>query len=114
MLGQVARYLHKTKDISIMYDGTLRMALVAYSDADWAGNHDDRRSVSGLKLMMCGAPVVKRSTFHQTIALSQTGAEYMALSDCVKKVVWMRVLLEYLGVKQVRATVIFEEYNRQP
>ncbi|KAE8989005.1 hypothetical protein PF011_g18957 [Phytophthora fragariae] len=55
--------------------------LEAYSDADWAGNRDDRSSVSGVLLMLCGPPVVWLSTFQKTIALSSTEAEYMALSD---------------------------------
>ncbi|KAE8985602.1 hypothetical protein PR001_g22840 [Phytophthora rubi] len=80
----------------------------AYSDADWAGNRDDRRSVSGMLLMLCGAPVVWRSTFQKTVALSSTEAEYMALSDCVKECVWMRRRLKDIGAEQVEATVIYE------
>ncbi|GMG18184.1 unnamed protein product [Phytophthora fragariaefolia] len=91
---KVVRYLLKTKDVGIVYDGSLGTELEAYSDADWAGNRDDRRSVSGMMLMMCGAPVVCRSTFQKTVALSSTEAEYMALSDCVKECIWMRRLLK--------------------
>ncbi|GMF37765.1 unnamed protein product [Phytophthora fragariaefolia] len=79
---KVVKYLLKTKNIGILYDGALSSKLVAYSDADWAGNRDDRRSVSGMMVMMCGAPVVWRSTFKKTVALSSTEAEYMALSEC--------------------------------
>ncbi|GMF16153.1 unnamed protein product [Phytophthora lilii] len=89
---KVVRYLLKTKYVGISYaklsivtDGQLGTQLVAYSDADWAGNRDDRRSVSGVMLLLCGAPVVWRSTFQKTVALSSTEAEYMALSDCVKE-----------------------------
>ncbi|KAE9317857.1 hypothetical protein PR003_g18375 [Phytophthora rubi] len=97
---KVVRYLLKPKDVCIVYDGLLGTQLEAYSDADWAGNRDDRRSVSGIMLMMCGAPVMWRSTFQKTIALSSTEAEYMALSDCVKECVWMRSLLKDIGVEQ--------------
>ncbi|KAE9264835.1 hypothetical protein PR003_g32655, partial [Phytophthora rubi] len=76
---KVVRYLLKTKDVDIVYDGLLGTQLEAYSDADWAGNRDDRRSVSGVVLMLCGAPVVWLSTFQKTVALSSTEAEYMAL-----------------------------------
>ncbi|GMF40881.1 unnamed protein product [Phytophthora lilii] len=55
---RVVRYLRKTKNLGIMYKGSLGTDLVAYSDTDWAGNRDERRSVSGIVLMMCGAPVV--------------------------------------------------------
>ncbi|OWY99181.1 LOW QUALITY PROTEIN: polyprotein [Phytophthora megakarya] len=59
--------------------------LTAYSDADWAGNRDDRCSVSGVMLMMCGAPVVRSSTFQKAVTLSSTEVKYMALSACIIK-----------------------------
>ncbi|GMF23820.1 unnamed protein product [Phytophthora fragariaefolia] len=86
---KVVKYLLKTKNTGILYDGASSSERVAYSDADWAGNRDDRRSVSGMMVMMCGAPGVWRSTFQKAVALSSTEAEYMALSECVKEVVWM-------------------------
>ncbi|POM71775.1 LOW QUALITY PROTEIN: Integrase catalytic core protein [Phytophthora palmivora] len=49
---KVVRYLLKSKDVTITYDGRMGIELTAYSDADWVGNCDDRRSVSGVKLMM--------------------------------------------------------------
>ncbi|KAE8889209.1 Retrovirus-related Pol polyprotein from transposon TNT 1-94 [Phytophthora fragariae] len=106
---KVVRYLLKTKDVGIVYDGLLGTQLEAYSDADWAGNRDDRRPVSGMLLMLCGAPVVWRSTFQKTLALSSTEAEYVALSDCVKECVWMRRLLKDISAEQVGATVIYED-----
>ncbi|KAE9279871.1 hypothetical protein PF001_g24507 [Phytophthora fragariae] len=57
----------------------------------------------------CGAPVVWRSMFQKTVALSSTEAEYMALSDCVKECVWMRRLLKDIGAEQVGHTVIYED-----
>eukprot|EP00644_Phytophthora_capsici_P019157 jgi/Phyca11/133879/e_gw1.926.2.1 len=33
----------------------------------------------------------------------------MALSDCIKEVVWMRLLLKDIGAEQVGATVIYED-----
>ncbi|RAW23890.1 hypothetical protein PC110_g19674 [Phytophthora cactorum] len=105
----VVRYVLKTKDVAITYDGRQGTELVAYSDADWAGNRDDRRSVSGLMLMMSGAPVLRRSAFQTTVALSSTEAEYMALRDCVKEVVQMRLLLKDIGSGQDDGTVIYED-----
>ncbi|OWY93524.1 Integrase, catalytic core protein, partial [Phytophthora megakarya] len=101
---KVVRYLLKTKDVGITYNGLLGTKLTAYSDADWAGNRDDRRSVSGVMLMMCGAPVVWRSTFQKTVALSSTEAEYKALSECIKEAVWLRQLQKDIGAEQVDPT----------
>ncbi|KAE9262859.1 hypothetical protein PR003_g33379, partial [Phytophthora rubi] len=60
---KVVRYLLKTKDVGIVYDGLLGTQLEPYSDADWAGNRDDRCSVSGMLLMLW------RSTFQKTVPL---------------------------------------------
>ncbi|OWY96768.1 polyprotein [Phytophthora megakarya] len=60
-------------------------------------------------LMMYDAPVVWRSTSQKTVALSSTEAEYMALSECIKEVVWLRRLLKDVGAKQVDPTVIYED-----
>ncbi|KAE9296544.1 hypothetical protein PF008_g23972 [Phytophthora fragariae] len=92
-----------------MYDDLLGTQLEYYSDVDWAGNRDDRRSVSGMLLKLCGAPVVWRSTFQKTVALSSIEAEYTAMSDCVKECAWMRRLLKDSGDEQVGATVIYED-----
>ncbi|KAG2777653.1 hypothetical protein PC129_g21943 [Phytophthora cactorum] len=105
----VVRYLLKTKDVDITYDGHQGSERITYLDSDWGGNSDDRRSVNGLKLMMCSAPVVWRSTFQKTVALRSTEAEYMVLSDCVKEVVWMRLLLKDIGSEQDSGTLIYED-----
>ncbi|KAG3067261.1 hypothetical protein PI125_g23675 [Phytophthora idaei] len=59
-------------------------------------------------LMVCGDPVVWRSSFQKTVALSSTEAEYMALRDCMKEVVWMRLLLKDIGLEQ-GGTAIYED-----
>ncbi|POM72955.1 Integrase catalytic core protein [Phytophthora palmivora] len=105
---KVVHYLLKTKDVAITYDGCMGAELTAYSD-DLTGNRDDRRSVSGVMLMVCGAPVVWRSTFQKTVILSSTEAEYMALNDCIKEVVWMRRLLEDIGAEKHGPMVIYDE-----
>ncbi|KAE8974324.1 hypothetical protein PR002_g25946 [Phytophthora rubi] len=68
---RVLRYLKSTKDLGIIYnsnDGNVM--LEAYTDADWGSNLDDRRSVSGIMIMIGGAPVVFKSKYQRTVALS--------------------------------------------
>ncbi|GMF34506.1 unnamed protein product [Phytophthora fragariaefolia] len=59
--------------------------------------------------MMWGASVVWRSTFQKTVGLSSTEAEYVALSECVKEVVWLRLLLKELISELTDGTVIYED-----
>ena len=70
---------------------------LGYVDADYRGDLDIRRSTSGYIFMMAGGPVSWSSKHQQTVALSTTEAEYMALSDCSCQVVWMHTLLGELG-----------------
>ena len=44
---RIFRYVKGTLNHGLWYKRTENMKLIAYSDADWAGNVDDRRSMSG-------------------------------------------------------------------
>jgi hypothetical protein len=80
---RVLRYLKTTKDFGIIYNGNDgKVVLEAYTDADWGSNLDDRRSVSGIMIMIGGAPVVFKSKYQRTVALSSAEAGYLVLSLC--------------------------------
>ena len=64
------------------------MTVSAYSDADWGGDHDTRRSTTGSLIMLNGNIVSWNSTRQHTVATSSTEAEYMALSDTAKDLKW--------------------------
>ena len=53
-------------------------ALTGYSDADWAGDLDDRHSTSGNLFIMAGATISWTSKKQATVALSTAEAEYIA------------------------------------
>ena len=58
--------------------------LVAYCDADWAGDLTDRRSTTGYCTMMNNNLISWQSKKQTTVALSSTEAEYMAINDVAK------------------------------
>jgi hypothetical protein len=93
----ICRYLVGTADYRITYDGTSGKGLVACTDSDWASDHTNRRSQSGYFLRLANAAITWTSRAQKTIALSSTEAEYMALSDCSRQVVWVHTLLRELG-----------------
>ena len=78
---RVIHYLKGTVDVALKYCKTVDGALMGYSDADWAGDTDDRHSYTGnLFLMGCGA-ISWMSKKQATVALSITEAEYVALGS---------------------------------
>jgi len=93
----ICRYLVGTKNYCLTYDGNTGQGLSACTDSDWASDPDGRKSQSGYFLKMAGGAISWTSRAQRTIALSSTEAEYMALSDCSRQVVWMHTLLGELG-----------------
>ncbi|XP_022869102.1 uncharacterized protein LOC111388579 [Olea europaea var. sylvestris] len=78
---RVVRYLQGTKKIGIKYVKENESKLIGYSDSDWGGSLDDRKSTSGY-LFCLGTNVVSWSSKKQKIvALSSAEAENIAATD---------------------------------
>jgi transposase InsO family protein len=100
------RYINKTATLSLhlgpFQDTTLRPVL--YSDADWGGDQETRRSTGGYLGMVTDTGMSSKSAVswsskkQQTIALSSTEAEYMALTQAAKEAIWVaRFMAELHG-----------------
>src|SRR6188768_2842720 len=78
----ILRYLGGTKDTGLTFRGDadedMSTLIIGYTDSDWAGDVDTRRSTSGYVFKMCGAAISWSSKLQSTPALSSTEAEYMA------------------------------------
>ena len=93
----ICRYLRGTSKYCITYDGTSGEGLMAYTDSDWALDHEQHRSQLGYFLKLAGGAISWTSRAQRTITLSSTEAEYMVLSDCSHQVVWYHTLMGELG-----------------
>uniref|UniRef100_A0A2N9GZA0 Reverse transcriptase Ty1/copia-type domain-containing protein n=1 Tax=Fagus sylvatica TaxID=28930 RepID=A0A2N9GZA0_FAGSY len=74
------------------------LTLSVYSDADWAGDPDDRRSTSGLLVYLGSNPITWSAKKQATVSRSSTESEYRALASAAAKVCWLRTLLKDLGI----------------
>lgn len=94
------QYLKATRTIRIAYGGEEGGDLIikGYSDSDWAGDHATRKSSSGFIFMLNGGLVSWCSKRQATVALSQTEAEYVALTFAAKEATWLRLLLIEIGL----------------
>jgi hypothetical protein len=95
---KVFRYLQSTKDLALRYDGEDSNALHGYSDSDWGGDKETRRSTTGYTFLMAGAAICWKSRRQVTVAGSTVEAEYMALADATKEALWLRSFLGELKV----------------
>jgi transposase InsO family protein len=102
------RYLRGTTSCGITYTGADAALphLTCYGDADYAGCLDDRRSVSGYALTLCGGAISWASRKQRTTALSTVEAEFMAMTDVAKDVVWWRSFLGEIGLDMRQPTEV--------
>jgi hypothetical protein len=76
----------------------LTWELKAYSDSDFAGDTETRKSVSGFIIYLCGAAISWRSKGQKSVSLSSTEAEYMAISEVAMEILYIVGILKFLGV----------------
>lgn len=104
---RILRYLKGTTDLGIFYKkGGSNMKLMAFTDNDYAGDLDDRRSTSGFVFMLGSGAVSWSSKKQYVVALSTTEAEYIAAALCACQCVWLRRVLEKIGVEEKTSTEI--------
>jgi len=117
---RVLRYLQGTKDLGLIYEAGEtgsgngiggQLCVVGFSDADWGGDLDTRRSTTGYLFMIeeTGGVVSWGSKLQPTVALSSAEAEYMAACAAVQEAVHLRLLMSDLGFEQREPTVIYED-----
>ena len=101
----VLRYLSGTRNLALSLGSpsphvptTLRGYLqnVGCSDADWASDAVDRKSISGYSFYFEGSLVSWSAVKQKSIALSSTEAEYYAMTHAFKEALWLRSFLCFL------------------
>ncbi|GJZ37344.1 retrovirus-related pol polyprotein from transposon TNT 1-94 [Tanacetum coccineum] len=97
----ILKYLRGTVNVGLVY-GTHRgnhVDVTGFVDSDYAKDPDKGRSITGYAFLVQGCVVSWKATLQHVVALSTTEAEYMALTEAVKEAIWLRGLLEELGVE---------------
>ena len=100
---RIIRYLKGTIDYKICFGGG-QTEPVGFTDSDWAGEVHERRSTGGYVVIMNNGPILWSSNLQKTSALSVLEAEYTAMSELHREVLWMRSFLTSLGHQQDSAT----------
>ena len=75
-----------------VHESEFESKLEVFSDADWAGNLDDRRSTSGYVVRYNGCVIAWASKKQNSVALSSAEAEYMAVTYAAQELKWFKHL----------------------
>ncbi len=70
---RILRYLKGTSDLALKYQKLDNCSFIGYSDADWAGDQDDRHATTGNIFLMTGGPISWLSKKQPIVALQCSG-----------------------------------------
>ena len=106
---RIMRYVKGTVHYGILYTKQSSQECVGYSDADWAGDVNDRRSTSGYVFQISGGSISWKSRKQTSVALSSAEAEYMALAAAAQEALWLIQLTTELGSETTEPLTIYED-----
>ena len=89
-MKRILRYIRGTMSLGLTLTASTSLEMVAYSDADWAGCPDTRRSTSGYCVYLGPSLVSWSSKRQPTVSRSSAEAEYRAVANPVAECTWLR------------------------
>lgn len=90
---RILKYLAGSVNFGILYQASENnFFLIGFSDSDFAGDVETRRSTSGFVFCLAGGAVTWSSQRQKLVTLSSTEAEYVAAASATKEAVWLRKL----------------------
>ena len=94
---RIVRYLKGTPGSGIMFQKHGHLNIEVYTDVDWVGNPNDRRSTSGYFTIVGGNLVTWRSKKQKVVALSSAEAEFRRIVKGIKEILWIKKLITEIG-----------------
>jgi len=94
---RIIRYLKRTLGSGIMFQKHGHLKIEAYTNADWVGNPNDKRSTSNYFTLVGGNLVTRRSKKQKVVALSSAEAEFQKIAKGITEVLWINKLITEIG-----------------
>ena len=89
-LLRLLRYLRATPSRDLFFSSSSPLQLRAYSDATWASDPVDRRSVTGFCLFLGSSLIAWKSKKQTGVSRSSTEAELRAMATTAEEIIWLR------------------------
>ena len=108
---RVLKYLKGSPGSGLQFDTNSDLKLRAYADADWAKCPVTRKSVTGFCVFLGNSLISWKSKKQATLSRSSAEAEYRSLASTTCEVIWLKNLLDSLGIKGLLPVDVFCDSN---
>ncbi|GAU31242.1 hypothetical protein TSUD_149280 [Trifolium subterraneum] len=105
--SRVIRYLKHNPGRGIFLPRNSDMQLLGFSDSDWAGCLDTRKSTSGYCFFLGSSLISWKAKKQTTVSRSSSEAEYRALSSATCELIWLTFLMNDLKIQCSKLPVIY-------
>eukprot|EP00253_Pinus_taeda_P034461 PITA_34461 len=99
VVGLVAQFMQTPHEASPL--------LVGFTDSDWAGDLDDRKSTASYVFTLGSRPITWACKKQATISLSSAKAEYRGAVEASEEALWLRQILSEFGFQQQHPTTLW-------
>ena len=90
---RILRYLKGTSSTRIYFNKNNCLDLIAYTNADWVGDCDGRKSTSGYFTLVSGNLVTGRRKKQKVVALSSAEVEFRGIAKGITEILWNQKLM---------------------
>jgi len=105
-IKRIFKYLSNTEDFGILYRDCDISDIRGFSDADYAGDVNTRRSTTGYLFALADGAITWASKRQTTVSLSTTESEYISASTAIKECIWLSRILTELGFRHEKAITL--------
>jgi hypothetical protein len=99
LLHRVVKFVLSTRDRGILMKPVPEKGVVAYVDSDYAGDKENRKSISGYLIYLHGVPIAWKSKQQGGVTLSSSEAEYYAISEVATELKFIAMIMEFIEIE---------------
>eukprot|EP00253_Pinus_taeda_P006194 PITA_06194 len=111
LVGKFLYLTHTRPDLSFVVGLVARAEasplLVGFTDSDWTGDPDDRKSTAGYVFTLGSGPITWACKKQDAIYLSSAEAEYRGAVEASKEALWLHQILSEFGFQQQHPTTLW-------
>jgi len=104
---KILKYVNSTLDMGLFFEKKVTSSLVGFTDADFDGDLDDRRSTLGYVFLSGSTSISWCSKKQNSVSLSTTEAEYKAVALAAQECIWLQRLGNDLHLPITKPTALF-------